>query len=244
LKKLLGLAGKKQSGKGSTCTFLKKNAAKLWHEGAIVEIFPMAGPLKKLCIDVLGLTPEQVYGTDAQKNSLTRYKWEDLPHYPEIVRSVLAKNEKTYGVIYFPSDAPKPPKGLMTAREVLQEIGTGIFRRMYENVWAEANIRAIMNSKADVALIDDVRFPNEVAAIQDMGGLVFRLTRDIYKNTDQHPSETSLDPGIFPQGRFDALIENGNQSVREQNQSVLHYLMIEGLVEEGKVDWDDLDYTL
>jgi hypothetical protein len=42
-------------------------------------------------------------------------------------------------------------------------------------------------------IITDVRFPNEVKAIEDRGGIVIRVNRDSIKSNDEHPSETALD---------------------------------------------------
>lgn len=48
-------------------------------------------------------------------------------------------------------------------------------------------------------IITDVRFPNEVKAVEDKGGIVVRIDRYdlIYTTADNHPSETSLDNHTF-----------------------------------------------
>ncbi|GAG82717.1 unnamed protein product [marine sediment metagenome] len=52
-----------------------------WQENVwpFVKLYSFASPLKNLCMDILGLTHEQCYGTDDQKNTLTHLKWEDMP---------------------------------------------------------------------------------------------------------------------------------------------------------------------
>lgn len=61
-------------------------------------------------------------------------------------------------------------------------------------------------------IITDVRFPNEVQAIKDRGGLVFRVNRvDVELSKDQHESETALDSytdwdGIILNSTMDVLI--------------------------------------
>jgi hypothetical protein len=59
------------------------------------KVYSFADSLKQVCVDVLGLRPEQCYGTDEQKNSLTQFKWEKLP---EAIR--WTGNRRTLSVNY------------------------------------------------------------------------------------------------------------------------------------------------
>ena len=194
--KILGFAGKKQSGKNTCCNFLQmlkfheygvcKNAS-LNEQGQILvsdlfgetvsgldwiplteeyvdisqllesfrpcKIYAFADVLKEFAVDVLGLEYNQVYGTNEEKNSPTHLLWENMP---------TGNN-----------------KGPMTGREVLQYFGSDICRKMYENIWFDACIRRIRKDNPELALISDVRFPNEIKGVQNEGGVVFGLPRDI-----------------------------------------------------------------
>ena len=44
-----------------------------------VRAYNFADPLKRMCIGLFGLTREQCYGTDEEKNSLTDILWDDIP---------------------------------------------------------------------------------------------------------------------------------------------------------------------
>ena len=44
-----------------------------------IQLYALANSLKQMAVDILGLKPEQVFGTDKQKNSLTSILWEDMP---------------------------------------------------------------------------------------------------------------------------------------------------------------------
>ena len=66
-----------------------------------VKAFSLADPLKVICINLFGLTYEQCYGSDDDKNSPVNIKWEHVP-----------------GV--------KNKKGYLTAREFMQTFGTDI----------------------------------------------------------------------------------------------------------------------
>lgn len=163
-----------------------------------IQIYSFADLLKKnVCMDVLGLTEAQCYGTDEDKSSLTHLKWEDMPHYYQPLPN-LQYHEP----------------GPMTAREVLQYVGTDLFRKMYGGVWVDALMRKIESDNSDIAIVSDVRFPNEVEGIQKTGGKVVRFTRSPLE--DSHDSETALDS----YDGFDFTIDNENMDIMTQNISV------------------------
>lgn len=264
---IIGFAGKKQSGKGTACQFLTDNAAALFpiirrdftRTAPKVRTFSMAGPLKRLCIDVLGLAPEQVYGTNDQKNSPTRYLWQSLPHYRQVVIDALEKkvipemaraNGGNYSLLDWQINAvvergaatwlaPESqldklidqhvPWGHMTGREVIQQVGTGMFRAMHSGVWAEAGLREILASDVDVALIDDIRFPDEFHEVKKHGGAVYRTTRVLDPN-DRHPSETSLDADVFDWKQFDGVLDTANM---EQTRAC--YELTKMLYQDGRL---------
>jgi hypothetical protein len=215
------------------------------HVNPYVKVYSFADLLKKdVCIKILGLTHEQCYGTDEDKNTLTNLRWEDVPGVTifdkpddDVVSDISntlndgrAEAEmimgrlgpyyrKVHGVVHH---APGP----MTAREVLQYVGTDIFRKMYSNVWVDALIRQIKKEDSSYALICDVRFPNEVEGIQVAGGKVVRLTRNPAGNSDAHSSETALDKENFDWSKFDFILDNADMSINEQNKT-LHTQLVE-----------------
>lgn len=172
-----------------------------WYQTNIwpyVKYYSFADPLKQLCIQILGLTVEQCYGTNQQKDSLTNLKWENMPNV----------------------DSDK--SGFMTAREILQHVGTNIFRKMYPDVWVDATLRQIQIEQPQLVIIKDVRFPNEVEGVQKMGGKVIRFTRSLY--TDKHDSETKLDKENFDWNKFDGIIDNSEMDISKQNEAVYNLL--------------------
>src|SRR6056300_953958 len=44
-----------------------------------IKKYSLATPLKLIAVELFGLSEEQVFGTDAQKNTKTLIKWEDMP---------------------------------------------------------------------------------------------------------------------------------------------------------------------
>lgn len=138
-----------------------------------VKIYHFADYLKQMCVDLFDLSPQQVYGTDDDKNTQTQYN--------------------------------------MTAREFLQYFGTNIMRSIKDTVWVDYTIKLIKNEQPLLAIIPDVRFPNEVYAIQQAGGEVLRLDRNVF-NSD-HQCEQALDADKFDWNKFDHIISNESMTV-------------------------------
>jgi hypothetical protein len=211
-------------------------ATNLWPE---VKQYNFADPLKKgVCMGILGLTYEQCYGIDEEKNAPTHLKWEDMPgviteKQEDILKvvddSLKASAKKVEGRLgkYYEiiNGLVYHPPGLMSCREVMQFIGTEIFRKMYGNVWVEALVRQINAEGTNLALIGDCRFPNEVFGTQKAGGKVIRFTRNPYPE-DKHPSEVALDEENFDWKNFDGVLDNKDMDINTQNQE-LHKLLAE-----------------
>lgn len=73
--KIIAFSGRKQSGKSTGAEFVKdlfeKNNSNL-----ICKIYNFADPLKQdICMNILGMTYEQCYGSDTDKNTLTKLVW-------------------------------------------------------------------------------------------------------------------------------------------------------------------------
>jgi hypothetical protein len=87
-------------------------------------------------------------------------------------------------------------------REYLQKFGTEFGRNMLgENVWVDLAFDQAPDGAKVV--FSDVRFPNELAAIQSAGGEVWRVDREGVGPANSHVSETALD-----NARFDRVIRN------------------------------------
>lgn len=88
----------------------------------------------------------------------------------------------------------------MSPRELLQIIGTDLFRNgLMEDFWVRIGILSIQEAiaKGKNVVVSDTRFPNELKAIEELGGKTIRMKRIDYPTHDQHPSETSLDDSFF-----------------------------------------------
>lgn len=193
--KFIGLSGKKQVGKDTAAAMIREEIlreSKVVMHATEVITFPFAESLKDMVSNVFGINPELCWGTNEQKETPTHVLWDGLPASVRIKYSLREEVQDEY-----PYDSvPVPRSGPMTVRELLQVMGTDIFReRVYGQVWAEAPFRQPWEDR-DVVLLPDCRFPNEKQIIEENGGFVIRIDRDTGFN-DTHPSETSLDEADF-----------------------------------------------
>jgi len=206
---ILAASGKKQSGKDTLLNGLRP----FLETYGVVKTYSFADCLKDFLIKGLGLSYQQVWGTDADKNSLTTYMWDNIPYF---IRWDFAGRWRAYGQgnreqIPMMEDSPVIESefwrlvnkseicwedlriGAMTARELMQVYGTDVMRRMFgDAIWVNALSRSIDQDKPDIAVIPDLRFPSELKPIYALNGHIVRLLRDVSRG-DQHPSEISLD---------------------------------------------------
>jgi len=209
----IGLSGKKQVGKDTAAKLI---CDELSRRKITFQVTSFAEPLKRMCIDILGLKPEGVFGTDADKNALSHIQWDG---FPEEIRNKYAKDHILAG------DGVLDPilrSGPMTNREVLQVMGTDIFRAIYGDVWANAPFNKDW-SNCQVVILTDCRFPNEKLATEKHGGVIIRLERDT-QFRDNHPSEIALDGYDFT----NKYVNNG--SVEDLRQYLLSLLKDKGIL--------------
>lgn len=191
-----------------------------------IKNYSFADALKdNICIDILGLTPEMCYGTDDDKNQPTHLKWENMP-------GVFTGSDELY-LDYEGLNFVRHKPGTMTAREVMQFFGTEIFREAYPDVWVDSCIRRIQYEQPELAVITDCRFPNEVDGVHKAGGKVVRLTRGA-NSCDVHESELVLDKNNYDWNNFDAILDNANMTIGEQNKALIELLSSWGWLDDVK----------
>mgnify|MGYP006282962979 CR=1 FL=1 len=159
-----------------------------------IKIYHFADPLKEMAINLFGLNTDEVYGNDDKKNMATNIEWKVMPD------NFLNK------------------EGRMTNREFLEHFGTKIVRKINHNAWSEYTIKKIAKEQTKIAIIPDVRFPNEVDIIKKNGGVIIRLTRDIY-NSDAE-AECALDKSKFDWSNFDYIIDNTELSLDDLTEKL------------------------
>ena len=166
-----------------------------------VKLYSFADHLKWICVKLFDIPSECVWGTDEQKNQLQEHLlWENMP---KAINSTLMKK------VIRAADSKRSfdwREGPMTAREFMQFFGTDVCRKMFEPIWVNSCLKTIIKEQSELAIIADVRFPNEAKAVEDAGGSLLRLTRNLYH--DNHSSEVALDD--YP---FTCSIDNKDNSI-------------------------------
>jgi hypothetical protein len=182
-------------------TFIEYAEQNLW---PYVKLYSFADSLKQICMDLFDVPYECLYGTDEQKNQIQEHLlWENMPGVytdEDMYQLSCEANPCLAEVLIFHNAGP------MTAREFMQFFGTEIMRKIWSPVWVKNTMKRIKREKSKLAIIADVRFPNEVNSILEESGYVIKLNRN--SDVDSHTSEKSIDPENFDQSKFTKIIDN------------------------------------
>ena len=168
---ILGFSGRMRSGKTELANICEKYG---------YEKLYFALPLKQLCADLLDISIDAL--NDAKNKGIDigitmgDDMCEILSEETEIPLDIV--KEKCNG------------KVLNTVREMLQFIGTDLIRE-YNTNWHVNRIREMISPSKNY-VIDDVRFPNELDLIKELGGDCWFVIRPRIDNVSNHESEISL----------------------------------------------------
>jgi len=121
---------------------------------------------------------------------------------------------------------PKKSDGsYWTTRELLQYIGTDVFRNIDNNYWINRLQRFIQLNPGNY-IITDGRFPNEVDWVLDSGGIHIRVLGRSREETGrkEHASEISLDAYTF-KNKNSYVFSNETDTLEELEHYVKDYLV-------------------
>jgi hypothetical protein len=173
-----------------------------------VHIVHFADVLKQVCSLLFDIDPI-LMETEGGKQSLTNVRWphlEDQPGFTDVW-------------------VPNPDGKRMTVREVLQFVGTELFRNQLDaDIW----LKSVFNKRygdSHVVIVADCRFPNEALAGKENGTLI-RVNRNNGLKSDGHASEMSLDTADID---YDYVVDNDG-SPAELLGKARHILTVEGLL--------------
>lgn len=125
----------------------------------------------------------------------------------------------------FPDAKIAVKDGNMSGRDFLQYFGTEVCRRFHNNVWANACIAEIAQDQPFLAVIDDLRFENELLVTKANAGVTYWLTRNS-SATPTHSSEESLGPDSC-----DVVVDNANMTIEESCLFVLKDMKERGILQ-------------
>ena len=90
---------------------------------------------------------------------------------------------------------PRSDGSCWTPREILQHIGTEAYRAVDDAFWVQQVFKYIDRNELENVIITDGRFPDEIEAVKERGGIHIRIQRnhDLEVHGTSHASETSLE---------------------------------------------------
>jgi hypothetical protein len=116
---------------------------------------------------------------------------------------------KEEGGFLFVGDADGDEVAQLSVRKYLQLFGTEGHRDIFgDDFWLDAILPLDYNHSFEFLVATDVRFPNEIERIKDLGGYMWKVVGPNDKS-DGHASEQD-----FPDDVFDFIIDN---TVRDDN---------------------------
>ena len=214
--KLIGLSGKKGSGKDEVAQMIEyislcySTAEEPTYKGYterdarhnnlyIFENRKFAGPLKRMVCELIGCTESMLEDRDFKNSPLIGWsQWRVV--LGTIVETFPVKSEAIRFKEFVEKRMSKEANLVeleMTPRKMLQLLGTeGVRETLHPNAWVLAAF-ADWEPECDW-IFTDCRFPNEARAIENRGGIVIRVQRSSVENSgDMHASETALDSHSF-----------------------------------------------
>ena len=197
LRNIIGICGRKESGKSVIGSVCKEYG---------YEVIRFAEPLKLLISNLIKVDRKDL---DALKTVESEYVFSDDDF--EFI------SNETGIPIHFVSSILKG-NTYHTVRDLLQVIGTDLIRKYNVNWHVDKTREYVESNKNTNFLIDDVRFPNEVDMIRELGGTCWFIIRPKLNNISNHISETAL-----KWQDFDNLIVNDKdeETLRENWESFM-----------------------
>lgn len=115
----------------------------------------------------------------------------EIDYSPERIRAAIEGSEK---------NTPIPDLGNRTPRDLMQTLGTEWGRDcVAPDLWVHLTLRhaASLRASGVGVVCDDMRFPNEAAALRAAGGILVRIDRPGTVCPNGHVSEGGLDSYTF-----------------------------------------------
>lgn len=161
---IIGLCGNKRAGKDTFADHLMT-----LHEG--IQKYSFAGPLKEACRIIFCLNDEQIDGS--LKETLDE-RWGLSPR----------QMFQTFG-----TDLVRNQYSKLVPGTKLEEVGAAfwVYRfQVWYKQWKKENPDKIL-------IITDIRFPDELKVVKEMGGTIIKINRPSFKLKDSHISEKNID---------------------------------------------------
>lgn len=218
MSKIVAFAGRCRSGKSELAHVC---------EAYGYELVCFATPLKKLCSSILEISLDELNKLKNEGTEINLALTDDICH----------KLSEECGIPLENVNEICKEKTILNVRDMLQFIGTDLIRK-HSPSWHVDRTRAYILSKPNQNfVIDDVRFKNEKAMIDELKGDCWYITRPTLKNVSNHESETSIswldcfDKIIVNDStlsyllfRWDSFMRNYDNSLKLRNIEIDHIM--------------------
>jgi hypothetical protein len=207
--RVIGLLGKRRSGKNSVADIVVKR------RGQTASV-AFADKIKDICREVFAFSDEQLHGS-LKEVSDKRYPTTHPAHTYAMPDARFCCNCDAAR-----ESAPEQCVSYLTPRKAMQLLGTEWGRACYAPVWVEYTFRkanelltgvrvrskpfdagtgtsgkgSYIVDRTDLVFITDVRFTNEIRAVKEAGGEVWKIVRPSLEVDDgygAHASEAEID---------------------------------------------------
>lgn len=244
---IIGIAGKKTSGKSTLCNMLHGHQLMSYEIIKSFDVSPEGKLLAELyTIDENGRESTQKGELDITREDPDFAEWASFNVWPFVKHYAFARpfkemlieffdlrRECVYGTDeqkneptqYLWEDMPlkiKGKSGVMSHREMMQYFGGDLMRKIKPSVWIDFAIKMVLLEKTELAIFSDVRQLDEVEAIKNNGGIVIKLLKNS-NSEDNHTSEKEVESI-----EADFEIDNTNLTPIETYQKVLEFLESRG----------------
>jgi hypothetical protein len=169
--KIISFSGRMKSG--------KTELAKICEQYGYERLY-FAMPLKQLCADLLDISIEELNKAKVEKTDI------GITIDKALCEMISEETEIPLETVMETCDGVT----IKDVRHMLQFIGTDLIRS-YNKDWHVDRIRAMVDKDKNY-VFDDVRFPNELKLIEELGGDCWFIIRPTLENISNHESETSI----------------------------------------------------
>lgn len=225
---IVGISGHKQSGKNTV--------ALIWQLLAFCHTTRYRELVQSKYITDSDYVMACLKGEEDYKSYSHYFSWEQKSFAYKLKKVVCALTgctmenleEDSFKNSYVPYTWTKSALDISTYRELLQKLGTDVFRRnIHENIWIDLLFEE-WDSAQDSAipnwLITDVRFREEANAVNERNGTLIRITSD-KKSEDLHISERDLEDYAY----FQYYIDNSG-TLRDLIDQVINIMYKENVI--------------
>lgn len=213
--KIIGVSGRKSSGKDTICDFFVKSER--------FKKLALATPLKELCSKVFDIEMKYFDDEKLKEQELPYFVTVEYHHINKIQRIVA--EDWGFDVDYIAQHSFIDFVGMefKTPRQMLQTIGTDMLRtNIRDDIWIVLLFTKIKELSCDI-VVSDVRFKNEREALKKAGASLILIKRGL-DNKDGHKSENDLGS----ENDYDAVINNNDISLGQLRSEVLMWYSVAG----------------